>query len=296
MTINFVDQVDNAVLERMMRWADSIPGLAQTFRLDHASYGLYCTGGYLADWAQIDEDGRFLFALNLAYWWWFDDLIDENIKLASSIVAWAELERVLGAVPLPHVTNVEPPEVGFLRALSDAYATRGARHEDHAWWVQATLGTLLGFRDEETATRSRSSVSYAEQLEAGMWSATLLNVTASASALMGLGFGARAHPEPTTAERLLCLVARLENDEHSLDKELAEGCASNVAVVLSRSFAPEAIPSFVVAQRAGYQRLLEQSLAVLGAAHPFTLLARGILRTHRVFYAQRPQRYDVAPT
>lgn len=284
MSKNFEHDVDPEMLAEMMRWAASMP----LFRLDHATYGLYCTTNYLRGWADLDREGRILFALNLSYWWWFDDLIDKRMEDASTNLAWGALEDALRAGLPP---GDYPPEVEYLRKLSEDLRPRARAQSDHDWWIIATLGTALGFRDEEHATRTKTPVSYAEQLEAGLWSATLVNVTAAASVLLGMGLGDRHPAEPSTLERLLCLVARLENDRFSVDKERHEGCASNVLIVLERSFPREHVAAFVEAQQRGYERCLMDGLGRLGADHPFAHLARGILETHREFYASRPGRY-----
>jgi hypothetical protein len=303
---DFLDRVDRAVVADIMRWSSTLPALnrVNVFRSDHAAYGLYLAEAYLEGWAgrdrmdALDEEGRFLFALDSAFWWWFDDLVDDHVHEPQPAVAWEALERVFGVgVPLPPPEGVEPGEVAFLRKLSAAIEARpGTLAADHAWWLECTIRTIRGFREEDVAMRARiadpaAPWTYAEQLEVGFASCTLLNVTATVGALMKLGLGDRHPLEPTAAERLLCLAARVENDRMSFAKEASQSIAPSTAVILARSFPADRVLRFLEEQQDGYERRLRRELAKLGDRHPFSLLTEGILRTHRAFYAARPERY-----
>jgi hypothetical protein len=281
---SFEDDIDASILAAMMEWAKPIP----RFRPEHASLALFCSTVYLQGVCEADADQRMLFALNSAYWWWLDDLIDENIESSSYRVPWEALVHATRRGLPPGEGSFE---VEYLRRLSDEFRRRASSDDEHRWWLASSLGTLGGFRESDENSRARRIITYAEHLEGGFWSTSIVQVMATASLLFGLGFGARTLLEPTLIERLQATIGRLENDLHSVERGRREGCLANAVLIMEEVLPAAEARTFVAAQIDGYGRRLATALKPLGDDHPVRRLSNSLLAAHRRYYGEKPARY-----
>jgi hypothetical protein len=279
--------VDSCILARLLDWADT--ECVPDFRRDHARDGLFVAERYLDNKMTEDKEKLFLLALDVTFWFWMDDRVDENL-LRSSIVDWDLLFRSLqGSAPVNAT-----PEGKFLSRLGAELATRAESRIDHDWWLLSAAESLEGFREEEVAARGGPLPSLVEYLENGARSMPMSNILATASSLYSMNVATRRRDSNfAKLERCLCLFTRLENDLHGFEKERRERSPTN-AVLLMEQFMPvERAMEFVLKQKHGYGMLLHSLLAAMTPGDQFVRFVRSTVAAHEEWYGQMPDRYSV---
>jgi hypothetical protein len=281
--------VDGDVFSRILEWAEaeSMPH----FKENHARDGLFSAERYLDEKTKADKEKLFFLALDVTFWFWMDDRVDEHLTMEHGVVDW---DRVLGYLQGDASADATA-EGRFLGYLSAGLARHVESKMDHDWWLASAAASIRGFREEEAIARGRPLPSLVEYLENGAWSMPLANIVATASILYHMNVAnRRREPHFARIERNLCLFARLENDLHGFEKERRERSPTN-SVLLMEQFMPiDRAKSFILRQKQGYRSLLQQDLSTLALEDPFVEFVTAMLTAHDQWYGQRPERYELS--
>jgi hypothetical protein len=280
--------VDGDILKRLLEWAEveSVPH----FKRNHARDGLFSAERYLDSHTKEDKDRLFLLSLDVTFWFWMDDRVDEHLRAGSSLVDW---DRLLATVMEDTAAGSTTAEGRFLGRLGMKLAECAKSKEDYDWWKVSAAESLKGFRREESAARGQPLPSLVEYLESGAWSMPLANITATASLLYDMNVARRRHdPQFASIERYLCLFARLENDLHSFEKERREKSPTNSVLLMEQVMPLGVARDFVLTQKQGYRSLLDHGLETLPPEDKFVRFVKALLLAHEQWYGQRPERYE----
>ncbi len=285
-----VERVDPELLARLVDWASDFPD----FAVHHAADGLYIAQECRAPGLPDDREAVFLVALVITFWFWFDDRSDKFLRDAETPVDWPALLALADDPSRVHAEVATHEERYFLR-MSAALAARARRPAEHHFWVRYSVRVFQAMYNEELASRSNQAPSYAEALENGGDSTTLISIMSSAYLAYGLDRPARdGDLRVALMERYMLLSQRLLNDLYSAEKERREGSdgrPSNLILMLEKLLPREQARAFAQAQFAGYERLMWHNIALLGPDDWFGRITETTMHCIRRWYETGPLRY-----
>jgi hypothetical protein len=279
--------LNQSILSETMKWGLSLPG----FKRAHAVNALTIVKGYVEGLA--DEQGHFipgvgtgdqekfcLFAINLAWTFWIDEIFDAQKGDADPFVDVESIIRVISADEQP--TTVASQGFSHLRSRFRAYQKF---EDEYRFWMQTAADAVRAWHIEERISRRLLSPSYSEYLENGYNSTAVPHIVAAGSLIYGLGLASRmAEPTVQRLVRNLSVSCRLHNDLYSVEKERAEGSCANAVLILDRVLPCEVSRALAADDLLGYERMLKQDIAVLGERDLLARLARVMPEAHRVLY------------
>lgn len=280
-------KVDRDILARILAWSEArgIPAL----REDHATDGLFCADGYLDTIAKEDRDRLFLMALDVTFWFWIDDRIDQNLTKPESLVKWDLLFESLNGRAAPDATE----ESTFLHQLGAELLPRAKARVDYDWWISSAIHSLRGFREEELIARGDPPPTLVEYLETGAWSMPMPNVVATGSLLCHLDIADRRRDLTIASmDRYLSAYSRLENDLAGVEKERLEKSPSNAVLLMERYMPNVKAREFVLELKKGYAALVHRCLITLPADDPLGRFIRATMEIHSQWYGAIPDRYQ----
>ncbi len=280
--------LNRRVFDQLTTWGKDVPH----FKVSHAIDGLFITQGYLEEKAHTDHDQLFALALTLTFWFWLDDRSDDNLKTDRPL-DWPALLLSLGS--MTHEVPWAAPEsleVSVLNKLASHMRGMTESKKDYEWWLASLGYTVRNLLIEERISRAHSKVSYADYLEIGLWTSAVPNLMATTSLLYKHDIATRREGhEVAQIERMLSIVARLENDTFGVEKERGEG-TTNALLILEAITTQEKARAFVEDDKRSYERRLREAMRSLGPSDPIVKLASAMLASHRKYYEARPTRTD----
>lgn len=286
---------DDAVLADVVRWGQGLEG----FKPEHARNALLVVRGYVEGVetgeglrvqgiGEVNSHKLFLFALDLTWTFWLDEVFDgraqdrENLLDVASVVA-----AILGG-------PARTPEAAGFAALSSAYHEYAEAREDVNLWRATAAAAVTAWGLEERLSKGREMLSYAEYVENGVNSTAVPHIVATASLLFGFGMAARGHDERVRRlVRNLSISCRLHNDLFSVEKERRESCGANAVLLLEAILPGAQCHRVVVDDLAGYERMLRRDVEALGPLDPFARLATIMPASHQVLYTAPRTAYSL---
>ncbi|NRP75485.1 hypothetical protein ILFOPFJJ_06408 [Ensifer psoraleae] len=282
------------LLSDLLAWGHGLKG----FKREHASEALH--GGSLFLMGVEDKYGRMIqgigtqnkqaghaFILDMAMLFWLDDCFDEQILEQHELDAIGEV--LSGKSPASTV------EAERYLALLDLLAAQAGSDADFALVRESGTAYYRALQAEAHLSSGKREMSYAEYLDNGIDSIAFMRVLASLSALWGLDISVRREcPHFLRFLRHLCLVGRLQNDLHSLNKDRREACAANAVLVVERFLPGAPALAFVEEELRGYERLLDKDMEDLAPDDPFRRLAEIFRRMRELYYSTSRERYQTA--
>lgn len=286
-------RVDPALLARVTDWAAEFGDFAE----HHAADGLYIAQECRHDGLPDDPEAVFWISIVIAFWFWFDDRSDKFICAEETPIDWDALfefdrDPLLGR-------GGDTPEERYFRRMSQGLAARARRPEEHRWWALHSVRVLRAMHAEEVVSRRGVAPTFAESLENGGDSTTLMSIMSSAYLAYGMDRPARLLDlRLANVERYMLLSQRLLNDLYSAEKERLEGHGgrpSNLVLMMERLLSPADARAFCEAQRQGYVRLMDRNLDLLGPDDPFGRMTAATMTCILRWYQIGPPRYTEAP-
>lgn len=276
----------------LLAWSRGIKG----FKHEHATEALHGCSLFLSGVA--DGHGRMIqgvgdqnrqaaytFILDMAMLFWLDDCFDEQLLEPHELDAVGEVLSGTGPAG-----TAEAERYQELLAMLAAQAPSDA---DVALVREYGVAYYRALQAEALLSSGKREMSYAEYLENGIDSIAFMRVLASLSTLWGLDMPARREcPRFLRFLRHLCIVGRLQNDLHTLDKDRREGCAANAVVVVERFMPGASAFAFVEEELRGYERLLDKDMDEMERDDPFLRLAQIFRRVRELYYGTSRQRYQ----
>ena len=278
-------------LSAMLTWGHGLKG----FKHEHAAEALHgCSlfltgveneGGRLIEGVGTQNDeASYTFTLDMAMLFWLDDCFDEQILKPYELDAIGEM--------LSGQSSARTTEAKCYQALLDLLAAQATSDADFALVREYGIAYYRALQAEALLSSGKRPMSYAEYLENGIDSIAFMRVLASLSALWGLGMPERRKcPRFQRFLRHLCLVGRLQNDLHTLEKDRREGCTANAVMMIERFLPRERALAFVEDELRGYERLLDNDMDDLAPDDPFRRLAEIFRRVRELYYSTSRQRY-----
>jgi hypothetical protein len=226
-----------------------------------------------------NERSVFLLALDLAWLLWIDDRFD--------LYGPVELPPLLAAVE-GEPTTVEGRGFHMLR-------TRMAEETNDPVafqvWLDSAVEAFHAHHENGEFARGRHSWSYAEYLDNAERSIATFHFVATVALIYGWDLPTRmASPQFRRFIRHLNLTTRIQNDLASADKERESGVRANALMICESYMSRSEAWAFIMAERLGYQRLLEQDLDLL-AEDNFAVLGRIIVASTEKYYRIPRERY-----
>ncbi len=285
-----LNNLDPTLLARVVDWAAEFVD----FETHHAADGLYIAQECRFDGLPVDPEAVFQIAIVISFWFWFDDRSDKFLREATTPVAWADL-FAFADDPL-HGRGGDTPEERYFRRMSASLAAHAKDPAEHRWWAMQSVRVLRAMHAEELVSRAGTAPSFAEALENGGDSTTLMSIMSSGYLAYGMNRPARYDdPRLANVERYMLLSQRLLNDLYSAEKERREGHAgrpSNLVLMMEQHLSPSAARAFAEHQRQGYERLMQQNLELLGPQDPFAAMTQTTMRCIHRWYEAGPLRYS----
>ena len=287
-------RVDPELLARIVDWAAEFVD----FEVHHAADGLYIAQECRFEGLPEDREAVFLIALVITFWFWFDDRSDKFLRERETPIDWEALFAF--AVDPLRGRGGDTPEERYFRRMSAALAARAGHPDEHRWWAAHSVRVLQAMHAEELVSRSGRVPSFAECLENGGDSTTLMSIMSSGYLAYGMNRPAR-HGDVRLAnvERYMLLSQRLLNDLYSAEKERKEtdlGRPSNLVLMMERLLPPPVARAFVEDQRRGYERLMTDNLEQLGPQDPFAKMTETTMQCIHRWYRLGPDRYTGGST
>lgn len=286
--------LDQTILDEVLRWGRDIAG----FSASHAIDGLTCVQGYVngvmseGRWVPgigVDDRKKLrLYALDISWLLWMDDVFDK--RDGGMLV---DLESIIRAIDGPPTT----PEATGLYYLRKSFESLAANEVDYKFWLDTAAATVTAWSTEERLTRKELTMSYSEYLENSVDGFAVPHIVATANLIYGYNMASRR--TDVTIRRIIrniSISSRLLNDLVSIEKERREGCLANACILMERLISSEQSRKFIEDELASYMRMLNTDIAVLGEQDPFSILARVLSETHRLFHTTPRERYAACST
>lgn len=279
--------VAGEALERLVTWGAGVPN----FERHHAADGLFVALGCCDEVSRANPDHLFLMALNITFWFWVDDRSDKYLNASSPEVNWPNLI----AIAEERRAERQSAEEAYLSELADGMRKRCQFDGDFERWRNTAATSLGGMEWEEKISRKGVSPSYAESVEYGAASVTIINIMHGAYIVNATPRAARhADERLLQLERYVGMFQRLINDLYSVEKERKEGPkgrVSNAVIVMEQAMARTDARHFVEEQAKGYRRLINERLAELGPTDPAARMTKNMLHAIDAYYEHAPVRY-----
>jgi len=284
------------LLSDLLTWGQGLKGFTRAHVSEALQGGsLFLTGvedkfgGMIQGVGTQNKQAGYAFILDMAMLFWLDDCFDERI------LDQAELDALGQALSGKRPGGTAEAE-RYL-ALLDLLATQADSDTDVALVQEYGVTYYRALQAEADLSSGKREMSYAEYLENGIDSIGFMRVLASLSALWGLHMSVRREcPRFLLFLRHLCLVGRLQNDLHSLDKDRREACAANAVAVVERFLPWVPALAFVEEELRCYERLLDQDMEDMAPDDPFRRLAEIFRRMRELYYSTSRERYLSAIT
>lgn len=284
--------LDKGILEEILEWGRPVLG----FKRSHAVDGLTCVQGYVDGLDDMrgqfvpgmgapDRHGFFLFALDLAWSFWLDDCFDAHIASGGALV---DVEALIKAGEGEPTT----PEGNGYDLLRKELTKRSPSDAERRLWLDSGAHLFRAWRAEELLSSKELPMSYSEYIENGVGSSVVPQILATVSVIYKLDMPSRVGDRHfDRLVRNLSIISRLQNDYYSAEKERREGCRANAVLLLEAFMPPEKASAFVVEERAGYERMLQEDMDAMGADDAFCRLAKVMIASQERLYCTPRERY-----
>lgn len=287
-------ELDKGILEELLSWGEHVAG----FKRSHAVDGLTCVQGYVDGLREAggqlvpgvgapDRQVFFLFALDLAWSFWLDDCFDAHIASEGALVDVDALIKAGEGEGEPTT-----PEAHGYFLLRKELMKRSPSASGLRLWLDRGAQLFRAWRAEELLSSKELPMSYSEYIENGVGSSVVPQILATVSVIYGLDMPSRVgDPHFERLVRNLSIISRLQNDYYSAEKERREGCRANAALLMEAFMTPEQASAFVADERRGYERMLDEDIAAIGADDMFCRLAKVMIASQERLYTTPRERY-----
>jgi hypothetical protein len=279
-----------SVLDRLMSWGAAL----DDFRPVDAVNALTIVQGYVE--GARDGEGRFvegigdgdeeklyLFALDLTWMFWLDELFDSQDVNDPLIEIDPILHALSGGAPTT-------PAAAGCHLLRQAFDSSRDCTDEYGLWIETALAIPKAWRVEQQLSKRTIELSYEQYLDNGFNSSGVPHIVATASLLYGFDLAARMKVEPDTESlfRNLSLFCRLQNDVSSVEKERREGTLANAVFVAERSMPADRSVAFVEEELRRHEHMLKRDIERVSRRvprDPFCQMARVMGEANKVLYA-----------